>query len=82
MELKPVMPDEFTSKMLRKIEPAKVDYAAYFKPYIEQAVHFAVGPYFWFIPDQADMTIVAASENTKQLSPYKPEEWIGQDAAF
>jgi DNA-binding CsgD family transcriptional regulator len=82
MELKPVLPNEFTSKMLRANEAVKVDYAAYFKPYIEQAVNFAVGPYFWFIPDQANMTIVAASENTKQLSPYKPAEWVGQDANF
>ncbi|MEQ1553767.1 MAG: PAS domain-containing protein [Ferruginibacter sp.] len=43
---------------------------------------FAVGPYFWFIPDQADMTIEVASENTRQLSPYKPDEWIGKDADF
>ena len=68
--------------MLRTNEPEKVDYAAYFKPYIEQAVNFAVGAYFWFIPDQADMTIVAANENTKQFSPYKTEEWVGQDANF
>jgi DNA-binding CsgD family transcriptional regulator len=82
MQLKPVQPDEFTHKMLRTNDLAKVDYAAYFKPYIEQAVNFAIGPYYWFIPDQANMTIVAASENTKQLSPYKPEEWVGQDAIF
>ncbi len=82
MQLKPVLPSEFTGKMLRSKEPKKVDYAAYFKPFIEQAVNFAVGPYFWFIPDQADMTIVAASENTRQLSPYNPEEWVGQDANF
>jgi DNA-binding CsgD family transcriptional regulator len=82
MKLEPVLPNEFTNKMLRTTEKVKVDYAAYFKPYIAQAVNFAVGPYFWFIPDQADMTIVAASENTKQLSPYKPEEWVGQDANF
>lgn len=82
MELKPVLPDEFTNKMLRTNEVTKVDYATYFKPYIAQAVNFAVGPYFWFIPDQATMTIVAASENTKQLSPYKTNEWVGQDANF
>jgi DNA-binding CsgD family transcriptional regulator len=82
MKLKPLLPNDFTNKMLRTKEQVKVDYAAYFKPYIEQAVNFAVGPYFWFIPDQATMTIVAASENTKQLSPYKPEEWVGQDANF
>jgi DNA-binding CsgD family transcriptional regulator len=82
MQLKPLSPSEFTGKMLRSKEPKKVDYAAYFKPFIEQAVNFAVGPYFWFIPDQTDMTIVAASENTKQLSPYKPTEWVGQDANF
>jgi hypothetical protein len=68
--------------MFRKTEKNKVDYAAYFKPYIDQAVNFAVGPYFWFIPDQTIMTIVAASENTALLSPYKPEEWVGQDANF
>lgn len=82
MQLNPVSPSEFTGKMLRSKESKKVDYAAYFKPFIEQAVNFAIGPYFWFIPDQADMTIVAASENTRQLSPYNPEEWVGQDANF
>ncbi len=82
MKLKPVLPNEFTNKMLRNNEEEKVDFGAYFKPYIDQAVNFAVGPYFWFIPDQATMTIVAASENTRQLSPYKPEEWVGQDANF
>jgi DNA-binding CsgD family transcriptional regulator len=82
MNLQPVKPDDFTNKMLRKKETKKVDFAAYFKPFIEQAVNFAVGPYFWFIPDQETMTIVAASENTNQLSPYKPDEWVGQDANF
>jgi DNA-binding CsgD family transcriptional regulator len=82
MKLEPVLPNEFTNKMLRKNDEEKVDFGAYFKPYIDQAVNFAVGPYFWFIPDQTDMTIVAASENTRQLSPYNPEEWIGQDANF
>jgi DNA-binding CsgD family transcriptional regulator len=82
MKLKPMLPHEFTNKMLRNNEKEKVDYATYFKPYIAQAVNFAVGPYFWFIPDQATMTIVAASENTRQLSPYKPHEWVGQDANF
>jgi DNA-binding CsgD family transcriptional regulator len=82
MEIKPVLPDEFTNKMLRDADMVKVDYEAYFKPYIEQAVNFAVGPYFWFIPDQATMTIVAASENAKQLSPYTAAEWVGKDAGF
>lgn len=82
MELKPVLPDEFTNKMLRSDDEVKVDYAKYFKQYIDQGVNFAVGPYFWFIPDQATMTIVAASENSRQLSPYKTDEWIGQDANF
>ncbi len=82
MELQPILPNEFTNKMLRTSEIKKVDYATYFKPYIDQAVNFAVGPYFWFIPDQASMTIVAASENTRQLSPYKTNEWVGQDAHF
>lgn len=81
MDLKPIMPEEFTSNMLRKKNLA-VDYATYFKPSIAQAVNFAIGPFFWFIPDQASMKIVAASENTKQLSPYHPYEWVGQDAAF
>ncbi len=82
MKLEPVLPNDFTNKMLRSNEQVKVNYAAYFKPYIDQAVNFAVGPYFWFIPDQATMTIVAASENTRQLSPYKTDEWVGQDANF
>ena len=82
MKLESVLPNDFTNKMLRTNEKIKVDYATYFKPFIELAVNFAVGPFFWFIPDQTDMTIVAASENTRQLSPYNPEEWIGQDVNF
>ena len=82
MELTPIMPEEFTNNMLRKEQNLSIDYEAYFKPFIAQAVNFAIGPFFWFIPDQATMKIVAASNNTKQLSPYYPNEWIGQDAEF
>jgi DNA-binding CsgD family transcriptional regulator len=81
MELNPIMPEEFTNNMLRATNKS-IDYAAYFSPFIAQAVNFAIGPFFWFIPDQTNMKIVAASENTKQLSPFHPHEWIGQDAAF
>ncbi|MBP6430788.1 MAG: hypothetical protein KA319_03395 [Ferruginibacter sp.] len=80
-ELQPLLPIDFTEKMLRDTEE-KVDYLAYFKPQINEAINFAIGPFFWFIPDQATMTIIAASENIHQLTPYKKNEWVGKDANF
>lgn len=76
------MPEEFVSKLQTKIDVSPIDYYSYFKPSIEKAIQYAIGPYFWFIPDNRVMKIIAVSENIRQLTPYSREEWIGKGPDF
>ena len=80
--LQPITSDEFIATLITGHTDTKVDFEAYFKPIIEQAVSFAVGPFCWFIPDTTTMKIVAASSNINLLTPYTQQEWIGKDPSF
>jgi len=83
MELKPISIAEFNSRMVRpKSALANIDFETYFKPCIDEFKIFAFAPYFWLIPNQEDMTLVAASDNIRDLTPYSKEEWIKKDASF
>jgi DNA-binding CsgD family transcriptional regulator len=83
MDLKPISIDEFNKSMTREInEEDKIDFENYFKPCIEQASKFAVAPYFWLIPNQENMSLVAASSNIRDLTPHTKEEWIKEDSFF
>lgn len=81
-EIQPILPEEFTDKLQTKNSPVQTDYVGFFKPCIEQIINFAIGPYYWYIPDTRVMKIIAASDNIRQLTPYSKEEWIGKDASF
>jgi DNA-binding CsgD family transcriptional regulator len=81
-EIEPISTNQFTTVLTTKSSTDKVDYEAYFKPFIEQAKNFAIGPFCWFIPDATVMVIVAASENMNLLTPYTKEEWVGKDPSF
>lgn len=80
--IEPISTNQFTTVLTTKSSLEKVDYEAYFKPSIEQAINFAIGPFCWFIPDATEMVIVAASDNMNELTPYTKQEWIGKDPAF
>jgi DNA-binding CsgD family transcriptional regulator len=83
MDLESISIDEFNKKMTRQIgKEDRIDFEPYFKPHIEQAKSFAVAPYFWLIPNQENMTLVAASDNIRTLTPYTKEEWITKDSFF
>lgn len=83
MELSPISAAEFKNNLLRpKSVVSKGVLEDYFKPCIEDAKMFAVAPYFWLIPNQEDMTLVAASDNIRTLTPYTKEDWIQQDSNF
>ncbi len=82
MNLEPVVPDEFQKIMIRPKNKSSIDYTTYFKPIIDQANHFAIGPFCWFIPDQSDLSVHAVSENIKSFTPYTKEEWENQDGKF
>jgi DNA-binding CsgD family transcriptional regulator len=83
MQIQPITKTDFKEIMLRpKSSVATIDLQKYFEPYIKQAENFAAAPYFWLIPNQESMTLVAASENIRTLTPYNTEEWVGQDSNF
>lgn len=81
-QIKPILPQEFIEKLQTKQNNNMVDYLAYFKPNIDQIIAHAVGPFYWFIPDNRAMKIVSASDNIAQLTPFAKLEWIGQGPAF
>ncbi len=83
MELKPITTTEFNDLMLRTNTVVEKNvFLDYFEPFIKQAENFAVAPYFWLIPNQENMTLLAASDNIRTLTPYKKEEWISKDSNF
>jgi DNA-binding CsgD family transcriptional regulator len=83
MDLKPITTLEFKDNLLRsKTVLSYLDFENYFKPCIEDAKKFAVAPYFWLIPNQENMTLVAASDNIRTLTPYSKKEWITKDSNF
>ena len=83
MDLNPISIDEFNKSMIRQIgKEDKIDFETYFKPLIEQAKSFAVAPYFWLIPNQEDMSVVGASPNIRELTPYTKEEWLKENSIF
>ena len=82
MEIKPILPEEFVSKLQTNVNTSDVDFQSYFKPYIDMAINYAIGPYFWYIPDNRLMKIIAVSDNIRQLTPFKQVEWIGKGPDF
>lgn len=81
-QIQPILPDEFTNKLQTKKNLVTIDYLSFFKPCLEQAIYYAIGPFYWYIPDTRTMKIIAVSDNIRQLTPYTQQEWLGQDASF
>lgn len=82
MEIKPITIKEFNDKFTIQDPHLVKGFESYFAKTIEDAKTFAIGPYFWLIPDQSTMTLIAASPNIGQLTPYSQEEWLNKNAYF
>lgn len=82
MKLNPVSIPEIKEKFLREEKVAASKLEELLKPTIDTISKYAIGPYFWLIPDQSDMTLVAASPNIGDLTPYTDKEWINKDVFF
>lgn len=82
MKLSPISILEVKEKFLREEKLDIKKFEEELKTTIDTISSFTVGPYFWLIPDQSNMTIVAASPNTQDLTPYSTEEWINKDVFF
>lgn len=82
-KLDPINIEEFSKKM--KINEAEFqgnDYYKIFAETINMAKNLAIGPFYWYIPDNIEMKIKWVSENARQLTPYTKEQWIDQGPEF
>jgi DNA-binding CsgD family transcriptional regulator len=76
--IKPISPEDFTKKIAITKSDDDVDYMNYFQPFIDKIDSFAIGPYYWFVPSNSTMHMIAASDNIGQLTPYSNytiEDW-------
>lgn len=80
--LKPLTTEQFEKNAKSDKQLGIVDYRFFFEPQIKEANNFAIGPYYWFIGDSANMLITAASDNINELSPFGKEEWQNKSAFF
>ncbi|KUY20561.1 helix-turn-helix transcriptional regulator [Elizabethkingia miricola] len=58
------------------------DYFSYFSDAIDRAKDFAIGPFFWFIPNNYQLKIKWVSDNIGMHTPYSKDEWHGKEPAF
>ncbi len=81
-ELKAVSIAEFKELATRNLKLKKDVYVSFFQECIDNAGKYALGPYFWLIPDQTELTVAAASPNIGKLSPFNESEWLDKEFSF
>jgi DNA-binding CsgD family transcriptional regulator len=80
--LKPLTTEEFMQIAKSEHELEFVNYEEYFATQIKEARNFAIGPYYWFIGDNANLLIKVASDNIGDLTPFSKEEWTNKPTLF
>jgi len=80
--LQPLTTEQFERNAKSNKKLGIVNYKAFFENYIRGAHNFAIGPYYWFIGDSANMLITAASDNINELTPFTKSEWENKSAFF
>ena len=53
----------------------EIDFKKEFEKDILEIPKYAIGSYFWFIPDNSKSTIVDSSNNIHELTPFEKDEW-------
>ena len=80
--LKPLSIEDF-NKLAKNENPLGIDnYEAFFQKQIDEAANYAVGLYFWFIGNNHEMKIVAASQNIGELTPFSHNKWTNGTTLF
>ncbi len=77
-----VSQEELNQLIQREIHLTKEDYLNYYQDIIQSIPSFALGPYYWMIPNQQTVQIMVCSENMGELTPYSSQEWEGKDLYF
>lgn len=75
-QLKPINSVEFRKKIKTSNNVEKIDFEEVFKTQIDNAADFAIGPFYWFIPDNSGPKTVAASASFSSLTPFTVSELI------
>lgn len=81
-QIQPLTTEQFIGIAKSENKLGLIDYEAFFATQIQEAKNFAIGPYYWFIGDNAKLGISIASENIGALSPFSKEEWENKTAHF
>jgi len=63
------------SKHLKISFDDSIDFRKEFEKDILEIPKYAIGSYFWFIPDNSKMSIVDSSDNIHQLTSFEKDEW-------
>lgn len=72
---------EFSKKI--KVNHGKsLNFKKVFEKDILDIPKYAIGSYFWFIPDNSNVTIVDCSDNIHELTSYKKDEWKNYSPEF
>ena len=80
--LKPMSVEDFT-KIAKNDNPLNINnYEAFFQKQIDEASNCAAGPYFWFVGNNFDLGITAASQNIEELTPFSHEKWVNGTTLF
>ncbi len=80
--LRPLTTENFVAIAKSDKDLGITDYETYFATQIKEAPNFAIGPYYWFIGDNAKLLITVASENIGELSPFSKAEWENKPPTF
>ncbi|RZL38666.1 MAG: LuxR family transcriptional regulator [Pedobacter sp.] len=80
--LQPLSAEQFEKNAKSDKELGLINYETFFEPQIKEVHNFALGPYYWFIGDNANMLITVASDNIGQLTPFSKSEWENQSPLF
>lgn len=80
-EIQPVEFGEFSQNLKVGLQK-KVDFAKVFEKDIEYISKYAIGPYFWFIPDNSNMSIFKTSDNIHELTSFEKDEWKQYEPEF
>ena len=74
IQVVPINFEEF-SKKIKVSSNAQIDFKKVFEQDILDIPKYAIGTYFWFIPDNSKVSIVDSSDNIHDLTSFKKDEW-------
>ncbi len=73
-QIVPINFEEFSKKLMVS-SIGEINFKKAFEQDIVDIPKYAIGTYFWFIPDNSKMVIVDSSDNIHKLTSFEKDEW-------